>query len=81
MTRRQPLSWGVLLGMLLDLLFGTGPLLGADSTDAPPRRSQASVIAAEVPKVPLRAWLCRPGAHDMSLSLFAQESLEFRVAW
>jgi hypothetical protein len=37
--------------------------------------------SAEVPKVPLRAWLCRPGARDISLSLFAQESLEFRVAW
>ena len=66
---------------ILGLLLGTALVAVAEAADKPTRRSNAAVIAAEVPKMPLRAWLCRPGAQEMSLSLFAQEALEVRVAW
>lgn len=65
----------------LGLLLGTALFAVAEAADKPTRRSNAAVIASEVPKAPLRAWLCRPGAQEMSLSLFAQEALEVRVAW
>ena len=63
------------------LLLGSFALFAADARPTPARRSPATVVAAEVPQVPLRSWLCRPGSDSMGLSLFAQQTLEARVSW
>jgi len=67
-------------------ILWAGTLVAADPPPAADarggsRRSHATVLATEVPRMPLRVWLCRPGARETSVSLFAQEGVQARVAW
>lgn len=71
----------VLLGVFLSATVRGADPLPTGGTTSGTRRSNATVVATEVPKVALRAWLCRPGSNDLSVNLFAQEALQARVAW